>query len=50
VPERWELVRYNAGHFETWDMRARITRFLRHFLADAETDPQPGLLPARERK
>ena len=21
VPERWQLVRYSSGHFETWDMR-----------------------------
>ena len=28
APERWELVRYDTGHFETWDMRARILRFL----------------------
>jgi hypothetical protein len=32
VPERWELARYSTGHFETWDMRARITRFLRQHL------------------
>jgi hypothetical protein len=32
VPERWELVRYNTGHFETHDMRARILRFLKHYL------------------
>lgn len=31
--ERWELVRYNTGHFETADMRARILRFLDRFLA-----------------
>ncbi len=32
VPERWELTRYNTGHFETHDMRARILRFLDRFL------------------
>ncbi|MDF2439517.1 MAG: hypothetical protein JWN98_501 [Abditibacteriota bacterium] len=32
VPERWELVRYNTGHFETWDMRHRIVSFLKRFL------------------
>jgi hypothetical protein len=32
VPERWELARYNTGHFETAEMRARILRFLQHFL------------------
>jgi len=32
VPENWELVRYNTGHFETWDMRARILRFLEQHL------------------
>jgi hypothetical protein len=32
VPERWELVRYRGGHFETWDMRCRILQFLRRFL------------------
>jgi hypothetical protein len=36
VPDRWELVRYDTGHFETWDMRARILRFLRRFLVAAE--------------
>lgn len=24
----WQLVRYNTGHFETWDMRSRIIAFL----------------------
>jgi dienelactone hydrolase len=28
VPENWELVRYETGHFETADMRVRIMRFL----------------------
>ncbi|MBI3974045.1 MAG: acetylxylan esterase [Chloroflexi bacterium] len=32
APERWQLVRYNTGHFETWDMRARVLRFLQRFL------------------
>jgi hypothetical protein len=32
VPERWELVRYRTGHFETLDMRNRIMAFLRRFL------------------
>jgi hypothetical protein len=32
APERWELVRYDTGHFETWDMRARVLRFLQRFL------------------
>jgi hypothetical protein len=32
VPERWQLVRYRGGHFETWDMRCRILAFLRRFL------------------
>lgn len=32
VPNRWQLVRYETGHFETWDMRARTLRFLGHFL------------------
>ena len=32
VPERWQLVRYRGGHFETWDMRCRIMEFLRRFL------------------
>jgi hypothetical protein len=32
VPERWELVRYRGGHFETWDMRCRILEWLRRFL------------------
>src|SRR5205823_4528492 len=27
VPERWQLVRYPTGHFETHDMRARILQF-----------------------
>lgn len=34
VPERWELVRYNTGHFESQDMRVRILRFLRQHLLD----------------
>ena len=34
VPDHWELVRYDTGHFETWDMRARILRFLRRFLRE----------------
>jgi hypothetical protein len=32
VPERWQLVRYSSGHFETWDMRRRALRFLAQFL------------------
>jgi hypothetical protein len=32
VPEHWELVRYQTGHFETRDMRGRIMAFLRRFL------------------
>jgi hypothetical protein len=32
APERWQLVRYNTGHFETWDMRARVMRFLEEHL------------------
>jgi hypothetical protein len=32
VPERWELVRYRTGHFETADMRRRVIQFLRRFL------------------
>lgn len=32
VPERWQLLRYNTGHFETWHMRAHILQFLRQFL------------------
>jgi hypothetical protein len=32
VPERWQLVRSDTGHFETWDMRARIMDFLERFL------------------
>jgi hypothetical protein len=35
APERWELVRYSTGHFETWDMRARVLRFLDRFLVGA---------------
>jgi hypothetical protein len=27
--EKWELVRYDCGHFETADMRARIVEFLK---------------------
>ena len=30
--ERWQLVRYNTGHFETWDMRARVLQFLDRYL------------------
>lgn len=30
--DHWELVRYEIGHFETWDMRARVLRFLERFL------------------
>jgi hypothetical protein len=36
--DRWELVRYDIGHFETWDMRARILRFLERLLQGE----QPG--------
>jgi len=32
APERWQLVRYNTGHFETWDMRARVLQFLERYL------------------
>ena len=32
VPERWQLLRYASGHFETWDMRRRVLRFLDQFL------------------
>jgi hypothetical protein len=32
VPERWQLVRYPTGHFETRDMRCRILAFLQRFL------------------
>jgi dienelactone hydrolase len=32
VPERWQLIRYQSGHFETWEMRRRILEFLRRFL------------------
>jgi len=32
VPDRWELVRYQSGHFENADMRARILRFLEKYL------------------
>jgi hypothetical protein len=32
VPERWQLVRYRTGHFETADMRAKVMGFLRRFL------------------
>ena len=32
APEAWELVRYEIGHFETADMRARIVAFLRRWL------------------
>ncbi len=32
VPERWQLLRYSSGHFETWDMRQRVLRFLDQFL------------------
>jgi cephalosporin-C deacetylase-like acetyl esterase len=35
VADNWELVRYTTGHFETWDMRARITQYLqKHLLGD----------------
>ena len=34
VPERWELVRYVSGHFETWDMRRRILQFLDRVIGD----------------
>ena len=42
VPERWELVRYAAGHFETWDMRARIRTFLHQFLGAGPETLQSG--------
>jgi hypothetical protein len=32
VPERWQLLRYASGHFETRDMRRRVLRFLDQFL------------------
>jgi hypothetical protein len=32
VPERWQLVRYETGHFETHDMRRRVLEFLQRFL------------------
>lgn len=32
VPERWQLLRFASGHFETWDMRRRVLRFLDEFL------------------
>jgi len=42
VPHQWELVRYNTGHFENHDMRARVLRFLDHFLA-GERGPTAAL-------
>jgi hypothetical protein len=30
--EAWEMVRYNTGHFENADMRARIIDFLKKWL------------------
>src|SRR5690349_2006776 len=35
APGNWELVRYTTGHYENWDMRARITRFLQQHLLGA---------------
>jgi acetyl esterase/lipase len=34
VPERWQLRRYCTGHFETWDMRAHVLRFLDRYLLE----------------
>jgi dienelactone hydrolase len=33
--ERWQLVRYPSGHFETWDMRRRSLQFLERYLGPA---------------
>ncbi|HEY3396567.1 MAG TPA: dienelactone hydrolase family protein [Armatimonadota bacterium] len=32
APEAWEMVRYDTGHFENADMRARIVRWLEQWL------------------
>jgi hypothetical protein len=32
VPERWQLVRYRTGHFETADMRGKVMGFLQEHL------------------
>ena len=32
VPECWQLVRSSSGHFETWEMRRHVARFLERFL------------------
>jgi hypothetical protein len=40
VPERWDLVRYDSGHFESHDMRARILRFLDQFLVGSPCSRQ----------
>jgi hypothetical protein len=32
VPERWKMLRYESGHFETWEMRARVMEFLETWL------------------
>jgi hypothetical protein len=32
VPERWQLLRYETGHCETWDMRMRVLEFLATWL------------------
>jgi hypothetical protein len=37
----WELVRYNTGHFENHDMRARVLRFLDRFLVGMPQEPSP---------
>jgi hypothetical protein len=34
APDHWELRRYNTGHFETHDMRARVMAFLEERLRD----------------
>jgi hypothetical protein len=36
VPERWQLRRYRTGHFETWDMRAHVLRFLDRYLLEEQ--------------
>jgi hypothetical protein len=34
APECWQLVRSSSGHFETWDMRRRVLRFLDQVLVN----------------
>jgi hypothetical protein len=34
APERWKLVRSFSGHFETWDVRQHVLRFLGRFRLD----------------